>query len=128
MAHVGRQGKDQTGSDSKILIYDELDFSHFYEPIPQTKIVLDFVQLIKADIFVPIYDKDKLIAYIIVDRFARLDQFYKDIEYDEWRVFHFERGERFEEKIFYSEDEACLNMFEKLKHQQDIIRKYNLKY
>ena len=51
----------------------------------------------------------------------------KDMEYDEWRVFRLERGERFEEKIFYSEDQACLYMFEKLKHQQDIIRKYNLK-
>lgn len=72
---------------SKILIYDEIAFSNFYEETDTSKSILRFLETINADIFIPVYEKDKLIAYIIIDRHARFDEFYSDIERDEMLVF-----------------------------------------
>ena len=42
---------------------------------------------INADIFLPIYENEKLIAYIIVERHARVKSFYSNVERDELIVF-----------------------------------------
>jgi hypothetical protein len=47
-------------------------------------------------------------------------------KYKVWHVFHFERGQRYEEKTFHTEDEACTYIYEKLTHLQEIIKKFNL--
>ena len=47
-------------------------------------------------------------------------------KYRVWHVFHFERGQRYDEKTFSTEDEACVYIYEKLKHLQDVIKKFNL--
>jgi transcriptional regulator of aromatic amino acid metabolism len=72
---------------SKILIYDEIAFNNFYEETDTSKAILHFLETINADIFIPVYEKNKLIAYIIIDRYARLNEFYSDIERDEMLVF-----------------------------------------
>lgn len=72
---------------TKILIYDEVAFSNFYESIEERSDALKFLEAIQADIFLPIYSRDTLIAYIIVDRHARLDEFYSNAEYDEMLIF-----------------------------------------
>jgi transcriptional regulator of aromatic amino acid metabolism len=71
----------------KILIYDEIDFSNFYDEDPVKKTILEFLESIGADIFLPIYEKQKIIAYVIVDRHAREQEFYSIIERDEMLVF-----------------------------------------
>jgi len=71
----------------QILMYDELDFTHFYDETTDSKTILHFLDAINADIFLPIYENDKLIAYIIVERSARNKQFYSNIERDEMIVF-----------------------------------------
>lgn len=73
--------------EEKILIYDEIDFTHFYHACEKSEIVLKFLNTINADIFLPIYEKDRLIAYIIVERHARTEKFYSNIERDELLVF-----------------------------------------
>lgn len=73
--------------EEKILIYDEIDFTHFYHACEKSTIILQFLSTINADIFLPIYDNDKIIAYIIVDRHARTEKFYSDVEQDEFIVF-----------------------------------------
>lgn len=73
--------------DGKILIHDEIDFTHFYHACETSEIVLRFLDSIHADIFLPIYEKDKLIAYIIIDRHARSEKFYSNVERDELIVF-----------------------------------------
>lgn len=70
----------------RILVYDELVFSDFYEPCVYTKKAIDFLDYLHADIFLPIYVKDEVIAYIIVDRFAR-NVFYASTDYDEMLIF-----------------------------------------
>ncbi len=74
-------------SQAKIIIYDELSFSNFYEKNPHYTSLLTFMDAINADIFIPVYEKQKLIAYIIIDHHARSDQFYSDMERDEMLVF-----------------------------------------
>lgn len=71
----------------KILVYDELAFSNFYESFHESQAALAFLDGIQADIFLPIYEKDSLIAYIMVDRFARLKDFYSSTEYDEMIIY-----------------------------------------
>ncbi len=71
----------------KILIHDEIAFNNFYEETPITKALLHFLETINADIFIPIYERDELIAYILVDRHARFNEFYSDVERDEMLVF-----------------------------------------
>lgn len=70
----------------KIAIFDELVFSNFYEESETSKEIAHFLERINADIFLPIYDKNIMIAYIIIERDSRLD-FYSDVERDEMLVF-----------------------------------------
>jgi len=72
---------------SRILIYDEIAFSNFYEETPERLTLLSFLNIINADIFLPIYEKGDLLAYIIIDRHARSDNFYSDVERDEMLIF-----------------------------------------
>lgn len=71
----------------RVLIYDEIAFSVFYEEDSIKKSILNFLEAINADIFLPIYEKQKIIAYVIVDRHARLHEFYSNVEHDEMLVF-----------------------------------------
>lgn len=77
----------QAIKEEKILIYDEIDFTHFYHSCEESAIILKFLNSINADIFLPIYEKEKLLAYIIVDRYARRESFYSNVERDEFIVF-----------------------------------------
>lgn len=74
---------------AKILIHDEIAFNNFYEETKETSAILKFMETINADIFLPIYEKDKLIGYIIIDRYARTNhnEFYNDAERDEMLIF-----------------------------------------
>lgn len=70
-----------------ILITDELDFSNFYDEDAAQKILLSFLDALNADVFIPIYKNNSLIAYIIIDRYARNNNFYSKVEQDEMLVF-----------------------------------------
>ncbi len=72
---------------SKILIYDEIAFSHFYEETVISTAALSFLETINADIFLPVYEKEIMIGYIIVDRHARHGEFYSNVERDEMIIF-----------------------------------------
>jgi transcriptional regulator with GAF, ATPase, and Fis domain len=72
--------------NKKILIYDEVAFSHFYEKTRLNTTIIQFLEEINADIFIPIYEKQKIIAYIVVERDARAE-FYSNVERDEMIVF-----------------------------------------
>ncbi len=77
----------------KIVIHDELAFSNFYEHDENREQILNFMSNINADIFIPVYDKTTLIAYIIVERYARTQEapknteFYSSTERDQMVVF-----------------------------------------
>ena len=73
---------------SKIIVHDEIAFNTFYENNPAEHKVLLLMQEINADIWLPIFDKQKMVAYVIIDRYSRgTDSFYSNIEHDEMVVF-----------------------------------------
>lgn len=72
---------------TKILVYDEIAFNTFYNSTQENKVVMNFLNHINADIFLPIYQKNKVIAYIIIERFARPNKLYGKAEQDEMTVF-----------------------------------------
>ena len=71
----------------QIVIADEVAFNNFYENSECGKMLLHFMDQIGADIFIPIYQKEAVIAYIIVDRNSRPHEFYSRTECDEMVVF-----------------------------------------
>jgi len=73
--------------EEKILIFDEIDFTHFYHACEKSEVILKFLSTINADIFLPIYENEKLIAYIIIERHARIESFYSNVERDELIIF-----------------------------------------
>ncbi len=74
-------------NSAKIFIRDEIDFSHYYNDEQVSKEILDFLDIINADIFLPIYERNSIIAYIIIERDARPEKLYTNKERDEMLVF-----------------------------------------
>jgi hypothetical protein len=72
---------------AKIFIRDEIEFSAFYDEQPGHQEAITFLSTINADLFLPIYDKKKLIAYIVIDYQSRPHRFYSNVERDEMLVF-----------------------------------------
>jgi hypothetical protein len=73
--------------ESKIFIKDEIEFSNFYDEKTHRIEILNFLDSINADIFLPIYERQSITAYIIVDKDARPNQLYNSSERDEMIVF-----------------------------------------
>ena len=71
----------------KILSYDELSYNHFHNPTDTQHALLSFLEKINADIFLPIYENNTIIAYITVQRFARNGKLYTNVQRDEMLVF-----------------------------------------
>ncbi len=72
---------------SQILVYDEIVFNHFYEETTISSTIIKFLDEIHADIFIPLYNHNKIIAYIVVDKNARMNDCYPKTEQDEMLVF-----------------------------------------
>ena len=73
---------------TKILIKDEIDFNNFYQETDVSTGTIKFLETLNADIFLPIYNKQNLIAYIIIETNARTDsKLYSKVERDEMVVF-----------------------------------------
>lgn len=69
------------------LLADEIEFNSFYESDKEKNILYQMIKTLEADIFVPIYKNNVLIAYIFVDRYARPHTFYTKSERNEMAVF-----------------------------------------
>ncbi len=72
---------------SQILIKDEIEFNNFYEESSNQAMVLEFLAAINADVFLPIYKKQAIAAYVIIERDARAKKLFSRIERDEMLVF-----------------------------------------
>lgn len=71
----------------KILLYDEVVFNNFYESDTTKKTLILFLETINADVFIPLHEKNNLVGYIIIERYARNFKLYSNIESDEMLVF-----------------------------------------
>lgn len=72
---------------SKILIHDDIEFSNFYLQSDIRDRAIMFLKSIKADIFMPIYERDTISAYIVIESNARQERLYTNKERDEMLVF-----------------------------------------
>ncbi len=71
----------------KVLIRDDLVFDHFYDQTASTHAMIEFLDMISADLFLPIYEQAHMIGYIIVARNARPHELFSHIERDEMVLF-----------------------------------------
>lgn len=71
----------------KIIIYDEIEFSHYYEQDLVRQQLVSFLDAIEADIFLPIYHEDKIVSCIIVERNALENRLYSNVNRDELIIF-----------------------------------------
>ena len=78
---------------SKIIVKDDLEFSNYYEDDTNIKKIILFLESINVALFLPIHGKDGIIAYILVEQYARLYNFkkrselYSTVEQDQMIVF-----------------------------------------
>jgi transcriptional regulator with PAS, ATPase and Fis domain len=91
-AHTDNCNINELLQKSKVLIADELAFTNFYEERDDYKKLLSFIETINADIFIPIHEGKTIVAYIIVERYARIgnmtegEDFYSQAEQDQMVV------------------------------------------
>ena len=74
-------------SSSKIFIRDEIHFTYFYEEDQASRETLEFLDIINADIFLPIYERNSMTAYIILERDAVPHKLFTNKDRDEMLVF-----------------------------------------
>lgn len=72
--------------NTKILIKDEIEFSYFYDDNNNLSALLSFLQTINASVFLPLYEKQTLVGYIIIEQGARKNLF-TNVDQDEMIVF-----------------------------------------
>ena len=67
----------------KIFIKDELVFTNFYQESKKYATIIEFLDKVQADVFLPIFAKNILVGYIIIECNARENRFFSDVEHDE---------------------------------------------
>lgn len=72
--------------EDKILIYDDLALSNFYNAQESNQIVLQLLESINADIFLPIFEKDRMIAFITIEKNAR-KEFFSNVDRTEMILY-----------------------------------------
>ena len=72
---------------AKILIRDEIDFTHFCEEKETTQELLTLLSLLNADIFIPIFERNTLSAFITVERNAQTEKLFTAKDRDEMLIF-----------------------------------------
>lgn len=77
----------ETLKEHKVLIKDELEFTNFYNSEDNKTDILNFLNKIDADIFVPIFELQNIVAYIIVKQNSRNSQLFSIADRDEMLVF-----------------------------------------
>lgn len=71
----------------KIIIGDEIEFNNFYENSALGALILQALDAISADVFLPVYYRETMIAYIIIERQVWSQKFFGNRERDQMVVF-----------------------------------------
>jgi hypothetical protein len=72
---------------TKVILRDEIEFSAFHEDAAIYNNIMLFLNQINADIFLPIFDKNVLIGFIIVEQHITPNQFFTNTMRDEMAIF-----------------------------------------
>jgi hypothetical protein len=71
----------------KVVIRDEVEFNNFYQEDVVNNSIIAMLDAINADIFLPIYRQQTMIACIIAERYCRPEEIFDDAERDYMVVF-----------------------------------------
>ncbi len=71
----------------KIFIYDEIEFDHHCQQSILHAKAIHFLNEIDADIFLPIYQNNKIIACVTVEKNSLPNELYGDVQRDEMLIF-----------------------------------------
>jgi len=71
----------------KVLMYDDIEFNQFHDEQESYQSIIKFLNAIQADLFIPIYQRTSIVAYIVVKRHARKQKLYNSIERDQIIIF-----------------------------------------
>ena len=104
----------KTIHQAKILIYDDIDFTNYYEKCPENENLLIFLRNINTDVFIPIYNQQKIIGCITIDKEARPKSFYGHTE-------------RVEMIIYASYLGNTINLLQNRNLEEVLVREKNLK-
>ncbi len=120
--------------NNALLVKDELEFSYFYEEKEEQKQALKFLELVQADVFIPIYEKKSINAFIIIERNARPHMLFSKVEYDEMLVFtsylgaliHLLKNRNLESLIQQEKElkEELYHKHQELRHCKETIREF----
>ncbi|MFZ5954346.1 MAG: sigma 54-interacting transcriptional regulator [Candidatus Dependentiae bacterium] len=72
--------------EEKILVYDDLALNNFYNSNEGTAKLLSFLDSISADVFLPIIEKERMIAFIVIQKAAR-KELYSNIDRHEMILY-----------------------------------------
>jgi transcriptional regulator with GAF, ATPase, and Fis domain len=106
-------------NQDKILIYDDLVFNDFYNTSDTNRFLITFLESLRAAIFLPIIDKEKIIAFIIIHHNARLE-LYSNIDRHEMILYAKYLATRI--NAFLHDTNACSHQEKKLK--DDLYKKH----
>lgn len=69
----------------QILIYDEIEFSNFYQDDPLHQDIITFMHEINAEVFLPIFEHHNLIAYLIISKesLSNKSELFNNLEHDQ---------------------------------------------
>lgn len=69
----------------QILMYDEVEFSDFYQEGQIHKEVLAFMKEVHAEVFLPVFEQHNLIAYLVITRSTcnKKHAFFNNLEHDQ---------------------------------------------
>jgi len=73
-------------ASTKILLYDELEFTLFYDNDPLPTEAFSFLQKIDASLFLPLYKKQTIIGYITLPR-TGISNLFTNVDQDEMILF-----------------------------------------
>ena len=127
-------GGDSFLNKEKILVFDELVLSNYYESSDQLQRAIALLNALQADIFLPIRSKNTMIGYIIIARGVHTHYFYSNVESDEMLIVSKNIADTMQvlggrnidvltrrEKLLAEELHA---KYQENKHYKDIIRSF----
>ncbi len=107
--------------DSSMLIKDEYEYNNYYDQTSSKEKIISFLKETNTEIFIPLWDNNKIIASIIIENNAQSDRLYTNIERDEMLIFA-----SYLSKIINLLQNRNLN--ELLKQRKDIIEELYTKH
>lgn len=71
----------------KIILKDEIEFTHFYQQDPALGALIELLNSISAEIFIGLYDGSVLLGYLVIEHDLRSHTLYSEAERNQMAIF-----------------------------------------